>query len=145
MSSKVEAARPGQRGLVGRGQLRVALGVLVAVPGAGLGGVAHAVLHRADAVQQRLRLVDADVDPGVEHALAHDADPLGAVDDAEVLGYADVRSVLAQQPAAQAVEGGDPDALRVEGGQHRAQAAGHLVGGLAGEGDRGDALRRGAA
>ena len=90
-------------------------------------------------MQQRLRLVDPGVDVGVEHALAHDVHPFGLVDDPEIGGHPDGGAVLAEQAAAQAVEGGDPHGSRVAGGEHRAQPLRHLVGRLAGEGERRDA------
>ena len=99
----------------------------------------HAVPDDAHPVQQRLRLVDPGVHVGVEHALAHDVHPFGLVDDPELGGHPDGGAVLAEQVAAQAVEGGDPHGSRVAGGEHRAQPLRHLVGRLAGEGERGDA------
>ena len=79
------------------------------------------------------------VDVGVEHALAHDIHPFCLVDDPEIGGHPDGGAVLAEQVAAQAVEGGDPHGSRVAGGEHRAQPLRHVVGRLAGEGERRDA------
>ena len=142
---EVEAGGLCQRGLVGGSQPRVAGGVLVGVPAVEAGGDAHPVLDHAHPVDQRLRLVDAGVDAGVPHALAHDADLLALVGDPEVGGDAHGGAVLAQQAAAEAVKGGDPHRLRLPCGQHRAQARSHFVGRLAGEGDGGDGVRLGPA
>jgi len=83
-------------------------------------------------VQQGLRLVNPGVDVGVEHALPHDAHPFCLVEDPEIGGHPDGGAVLAEQVAAQSVEGGDPHGSRVAGGEHRAQPLRHVVGRLAG-------------
>ena len=142
---EVEAVGLAERGLVGGGQLRVPGGVLVAVPACRVGGDPHPVLDGAELAEQGLRLVDAGVDGGVPYVLAHNSGRLGAFDDAEVGRDADGGAVLAQQVAAQAVERGDPHRARFVRRQHGAQAPGHLVGGLAGEGDGRHAVRLGAA
>ena len=136
---EVEPVGLGEHGLIGGAEACVAHGVLVPVPVVGGRSHLHAVLDDAHPVQQRLRLVDPGVDVGVEHALAHDVHPFGLVDDPEIGGHPDGGAVLAEQVAAQAVEGGDPHGSRVAGGEHRAQPLRHLVGRLAGEGERGDA------
>ena len=142
---EVEAVGLAEDDLVGVGKARVAVPVLVLSPGFRAARVLHHVLEHAHPLDEGLRLPDADVDAGVEHALAHDVELLGLVGDPEVGPDAAAGPVLAQDASAQPVEGGDPHPARDVGREEFLEPAAHLAGRLPRERDGGDLARRGAA
>ena len=145
---------------VGPGQLAVLLGALAPLLVLGQGGrrlrqplgVRH-VLRRRDvlvlaAAEERDHRLEmprgvaqgAVVGQGkLEQPVAEEDDLLGAVQHAEVRRQADLQGVLAHQPVAEGVEGGDLH-VGVAVGHQGVDALLHLGGGLLGEGQGQDLL-----
>ena len=142
---EVEAVGLAEAGLAGVGGARVAVPVLVLSPGFRAARVLHHVLEHAHPLDEGLPVPDADVDAGVEHALAHDVDLLGLVGDPEVGPDAAAGPVLAQDASAQPVEGGDPHPARDVGREEFLEPVAHVAGRLPRGRDGGDLARSGAA
>ena len=109
---EVEAVGRSKHSLIGVGEFGVPVAVFVAFPGFRVCRVFHDVLENAHALDERLWLPHADVDAGVEHALAHDVDLLGLVRDSKVGADSAGRAVLAQEASTEPVERRYPDAAR---------------------------------
>ena len=131
---EVEGVAGVQRALVHGSEAALELRVLAVAVVARVGHRVHRVLQNAYLVQQRLGPGDAGIDALFEHAVAYQRDAVGAVDDAVAGRDADRLPVLAQDGAAQAMEGRDPDGAGVRGTEQGVDAFFHLAGRLAGEG-----------
>ena len=115
--------------------------VVVARPRSGL------IRIKAFVLPQR----DAALDPashlaiGGAHQLRHDCGGIVGVENRKRFFQAERSTVFAQHLHPQRVEGRDQRALGVAQLHHLLEALGHFLGGLVGEGDRGDRLGRDTA
>ena len=80
------------------------------------------------------------VDAELALRLLHDRDLIGRVVDDEIARQPDLRRLAPQQPRAQRMERGEPDAAGVAADQ-RLDALAHLLRGLVREGDREHLIR----
>ena len=107
--------------------------------------VEQVVLPVAHAVDDVLHLVLLGVHVQVVHDPLEQCRAVVLVEDGEVAGPTDQRGVLAQQARAEAVEGAHPHAGGAPALEQLLGPLLHLGGGLVGEGDRQDLLRRDTA
>jgi hypothetical protein len=114
----------------------------VMVVSLGLSGAHALLLVGVDEMAQLARRVFLVVDVQVLQQAPDHRQLVGGIEDLEGLRQPGLAAVGAQQPVAQAVEGADPHAARVDRHQRR-QPRGHLPSRLVGEGHRQDAVRPG--
>ena len=107
-----------------------------------LGHRDHLVLEIRDAVHGRAGREGAVGQLAVLHALLDQRQTVVLVVDREVRGQAEMRAVLPQDPDAGRMEGRDERGTQADRAQQLFHAAGHLAGGLVGEGHGQEIARR---